>query len=1272
MKKTYLLVAVFLLSQTIFSQTSTPKDIGVIQQHFNGLKKKSENSSDDFSEWKVTSTASSLKKGLTHYYITQYHNNIPIINGTYNMSVLNGKVNYKLDQFVPEIKSKLTSSKTSGITPESAIQSVVTKHRLRSSANLVRISKRSSSGDDVIHFVNSGITEDNEPITAQKVYVFQDNQLKLCWNINLYEEGGQNWWNSFVDISSGKVIAEDNWVISCNFGEVEHAHLKGEAYANKSEVNYVEKNSGVPYAKESMMFAPDSYNVYAMPLSDPDDGGRTIATNPANLTASPFGWHDTNGASGAEFTITRGNNVWAQEDANGNNGTGASPDGGSGLDFDFPVNLGLSPANYRDASTTNLFYWNNIMHDVWYQYGFDEASGNFQENNYGKGGAGSDSVNADSQDGSGTNNANFATPTDGGNPRMQMFLWNQTSPGRDGSFDNVIIAHEYGHGISTRLVGGPNSNALGGSEQMGEGWSDWFGLMLTMKAGDQGTDSRGVGNYVLGQDKNGPGIRPTPYSTDRGINNTDYADINGLRVPHGVGYAFATILWDMTWLIIDQEGFDPDFYNGTGGNNIAMALVIEGLKNTASNPGFVSGRDGILQADQDLYGGQYRCLIWKAFAERGVGEGANENNNGGSNSNTDQTVSFVNPCDGGGPGPDPEVCSGDITTFPFSESFETNFGDWSNSTADDIDFTRNSGGTASSNTGPTAAADGSTYVYVEASGDGTGFPNKRAVLNSPCLNFSSLAEPNLSFQYHMYGTAINSLTVEARVDNTGDWTSVFTRSGDQGNQWNGASVDLTAYAGQSSVQLRFVVVTGSGTSGWQSDIAIDSVAIQNGGTDPGPDPDGCSGEITAYPFNESFETSFGDWSNTTSGDDIDFTRDSGGTPSSNTGPSSGADGATYVYVEASGDGTGFPNKSAILNSPCLNFSSLTTPSLQFQYHMYGTAINSLTVEARTNNTGAWTSIFSQNGDKGNQWNAANVDLAAYAGESSVQIRFIVVTGSGTSGWQSDIALDAISIGEDTGGPDPDPGCASLNFNDYTITPFSNQDSAGNFSVGSGGASLTLTNNTWKYIPLNYTVTANTVIEFEFSSTSQGEIHGVAFENDNTLTAARCFKVHGTQNYGITNFDNYAGGTQTYVIPVGDSYTGTMDRLVFINDNDAGSGNTSTFTNVKIYEGSCSSSSVQVASFGTRVDQMGDEDEDVLSSITIAPVPVKKGNLLRVLSQGKNLSNTTYSVINVLGQVLDKGNLNDTKAINIDGFKSGVYILQLENEYTKVSKRFIIE
>ena len=77
-----------------------------------------------------------------------------------------------------------------------------------------------------------------------------------------------------------------------------------------------------------------------------------------------------------------------------------------------------------DASITNLFYVNNMMHDVWYRYGFDESSGNFQENNYGNGGNDGDSVFADGQDGDGFNNASFGTPPDGSNPQMTMYLWN--------------------------------------------------------------------------------------------------------------------------------------------------------------------------------------------------------------------------------------------------------------------------------------------------------------------------------------------------------------------------------------------------------------------------------------------------------------------------------------------------------------------------------------------------------------------------------------------------------------------------------------------------------------------------------------------------------------------------------------------------------------------------------------------------------------------------------------------------------------------------------
>jgi len=98
-------------------------------------------------------------------------------------------------------------------------------------------------------------------------------------------------------------------------------------------------------------------------------------------------------------------------------------------------------------------------------------------------------------------------------------------------------------------------------------------------------------------------------------------------------------------------------------------------------------------------------------------------------------------------------------------------------------------------------------------------------------------------------------------------------------------------------------------------------------------------------------------------------------------------------------------------------------------------------------------------------------------------------------------------------------------------------------------------------------------------------------------------VHGTQNYGVTNFDNYAGGTTTYTIPVGSFYTGAMDRLVFINDNDAGSGNNSTFSNVKVYEGSCGGSAVAaVADFGGVTPILGDEDEGLSSAVSIWPNP----------------------------------------------------------------------
>src|SRR5690606_24234943 len=383
-----------------------------------------------------------------------------------------------------------------------------------------------------------------------------------------------------------------------------------------------------------------TYNVFAMPVENPFYGSRTLVsgTDAVNTEASPYGWHDTNGSPGADYTITRGNNVHAYEDEDANNSGGFSPNGGSSLVFDYPFNMNYSTGNKsQSAAITNLFYWNNIIHDVAYVYGFDEVSGNFQQNNYGKGGSSNDYVMAEAQDGSGTCNANFATPTDGHRPRMQMYICNS----RDGDFDNFVIVHEYGHGISVRLTGGPGtSSCLNNIEQMGEGWSDWFGLMLTMDADDVGTDSRGVGTYLVNHGAGGPGIRAYPYSTDMSINPHTYDAIKTAVAPHGVGSVWAMMLWEMTWGLIDQYGFDEDIYYGTGGNNIAMSLVVEALKIQPCNPGFIDGRDAILMADKILYGGVNQCIIWEAFAKRGLGYSASQ---GSSSSKTDGVQAFDTP-----------------------------------------------------------------------------------------------------------------------------------------------------------------------------------------------------------------------------------------------------------------------------------------------------------------------------------------------------------------------------------------------------------------------------------------------------------------------------------------------------------------------------------------------------------------------------------------------------------------------------------------------------
>ncbi|HKQ96252.1 MAG TPA: M36 family metallopeptidase [Candidatus Polarisedimenticolia bacterium] len=313
-----------------------------------------------------------------------------------------------------------------------------------------------------------------------------------------------------------------------------------------------------------------------------------------------------------------------------------------------------------DAAVVNLFYVTNWYHDFMYHLGFTEAAGNFQKDNFGKGGLGNDYLLADAQDGSGTNNANFGTPPDGSNPRMQMYLF--SGPERDGSFDTDVIIHEHTHGVSNRLVGGPNNadclglGLTGESGGMGEGWSDWYAATIT--------DEPALGEYAVDDTVNG--IRRFPM--DAAPDDFTYGFVctgpvsNPSTIPcevHDVGEFWSVVLWEMRESMINRfhnRAFPagPAFPTftlpaGAPGSNVrdaqgrttdgshaaaridqqtienasfaALFRVTDGMKLTVCNPTMVDARDGILAADRAA-GGEFQDLIWRAFANRGLGAAA--------------------------------------------------------------------------------------------------------------------------------------------------------------------------------------------------------------------------------------------------------------------------------------------------------------------------------------------------------------------------------------------------------------------------------------------------------------------------------------------------------------------------------------------------------------------------------------------------------------------------------------------------------------------------
>jgi extracellular elastinolytic metalloproteinase len=293
----------------------------------------------------------------------------------------------------------------------------------------------------------------NEPIEARLGWQPTKDGLRRAWQVTIDDASDIHLWNVAVDAETGELLDVADWTI-----EDRHRDLKSTLKRGGASTSNLTASAGRPVSPNPVIDG-SSYRVLDLPTESPNDSERNLISNPADGLASPFGWHDTDGAPGAEFTITRGNNTHAylDQDDDEQQDFGGSPDGGAGLTFDFPADLTEHAQHYREAVTTNLFYGCNAFHDIFYRFGFDEPSGNFQANNYGRGGGSGDYVRCEAADGSGTNNANFSTPAaDSGTPRMQMFLW----PGNQFGRQNQLVVNGVGEfGATWARFGPPATNA---------------------------------------------------------------------------------------------------------------------------------------------------------------------------------------------------------------------------------------------------------------------------------------------------------------------------------------------------------------------------------------------------------------------------------------------------------------------------------------------------------------------------------------------------------------------------------------------------------------------------------------------------------------------------------------------------------------------------------------------------------------------------------------------------------------------------------------------
>jgi extracellular elastinolytic metalloproteinase len=345
----------------------------------------------------------------------------------------------------------------------------------------------------------------------------------------------------------------------------------------------------------------------------------------------------------ADATTTEGNNCVAYADLSGPDGLGpgdvrGTVTGPRTFDHDYDHSKPASdPANLQ-SSLVGMFFHVNWLHDRWYEAGFDEAAGNAQRDNFGRGGVGGDPVLAEGNDFSGTDNANMQTPADGASPRMQMYEFKAVAPlpSRTSNFEALITFHEMGHYVTNRLVGNAAGLANRQGRAMGEGWGDFFAICMTSQATDPFTTGvfpvGGWTDLMKGFRENYYfSIRRYPYSVDLSKNPLTFRHISdGAVLPvgpprsplaggpnsevHNAGEVWCAALWEVFVNLVTRHGHAE-------AERRVLEYVIGGLKLTPSMPTFTQARNGIVSAVTALEPADLPD-VWQGFASRGMGVGA--------------------------------------------------------------------------------------------------------------------------------------------------------------------------------------------------------------------------------------------------------------------------------------------------------------------------------------------------------------------------------------------------------------------------------------------------------------------------------------------------------------------------------------------------------------------------------------------------------------------------------------------------------------------------